>query len=92
MLLGMRTFLILGVIAASSALAQVSHDRTGAIASALEHRDFPGAPELLRPPLRESPADPELWAMEGAAYSGTNNRRCLPSALPPGFLPTISLP
>jgi tetratricopeptide (TPR) repeat protein len=50
-----------------SASAQSGYDE---IASALQEREFEKALELLRPALRESPDNPQLWAMQGAAYVG----------------------
>lgn len=44
-----------------------------AIASALHDKAFARALDLLQPALRESPADPRLWAMRGAAYAGEGN-------------------
>jgi tetratricopeptide (TPR) repeat protein len=58
----------------SCAFAQTT-DRVDAIASALDRKEFARALELLQPALQESPADPRLWAMQGAAYEGSGNRK-----------------
>jgi len=58
----------------SGALAQTA-DRIQAIASALDNREFSKALELLQPALRESPSDPRLWGMRGAAYEGSGNKK-----------------
>lgn len=45
------------------------------IASALRNQEFEKALELLRPALQQSPDNPKLWAMQGAAYAGERRRQ-----------------
>ena len=49
-------------------------DRVEAISWALNNRSFSKALELLRPALKDTPADPQLWAMQGTAYVGMGNK------------------
>jgi tetratricopeptide (TPR) repeat protein len=56
-----------------NALAQAPN-RFEAITSALNNRSFSKALELLGPALKASPADPQLWAMQGTAYAGLGNK------------------
>jgi tetratricopeptide (TPR) repeat protein len=55
---------------APTAGAQSAGDRLAPVASALQNKQFSKALELLRPALRASPSDPQLWTMQGIAYSG----------------------
>jgi len=68
-----RVVLIAGLLI-SHALAQAP-DRFDAISAALTNRSFSTALELLRPALKASPADPQLWAMQGTAYAGMGNNK-----------------
>jgi tetratricopeptide (TPR) repeat protein len=45
------------------------------IASALQNNQFEKALELLRPALQASPANAQLWAMQGTAYAGEGNTK-----------------
>ena len=56
------------------AFAQTAADQISLIASALQRQDFANALELLRPALRGSPGNPQLWAMQGAAYAGEGRK------------------
>src|SRR5579872_1296108 len=49
----------------SVALAQSRQDQ---IAAALRNQQFATALTLLRVALKESPANPQLWTMQGVAY------------------------
>jgi tetratricopeptide (TPR) repeat protein len=55
--------------------AQTAGDNHGAIASALQSRDFDKALQLLQPALRDSPGNAQLWAMQGAAYTGGGHKQ-----------------
>ncbi len=57
-------------VTASLLLAQTPETRYAAIASALQASDFEQALHLLEPALQDSSNDPQLWAMQGAAYAG----------------------
>ena len=63
------------LIILSCALAQTPPDRTGAIAEALEARDFAKALELLHPALTQFPGDAQLWAMQATAYAGQGHKQ-----------------
>jgi len=56
-------------------LAQTAQDRVGPIASALRNQEFARAIELLRSALQAYPGNAELWAMQGAAYSGEGQKK-----------------
>ena len=60
-------------ILVSNSLAQV--DKTTAIASALQSKDFDHALELLRPALRQTPESDILWTMQGVALSGKGQNK-----------------
>jgi len=60
-------------ILVSNNLAQV--DKTTAIASALQSKDFDHALELLRPALRQTPESDILWTMQGVALSGKGQNK-----------------
>jgi tetratricopeptide (TPR) repeat protein len=45
------------------------------VASALRNREFQKALELLGPALQRSPGNAQLWAMQGAAYSGERHTK-----------------
>ena len=55
--------------------AQTTPNRMVLIASALRNKDFGKALELLRPALQSSPNNPQLWTMQGAAYSGEGQKQ-----------------
>ncbi len=55
-------------------LAQTA-DRSGPIASALQNKEFEKALDLVRPALEASPGNAQLWAMQGAAYSGERRKK-----------------
>lgn len=65
---------VLPIVLLSFGLGQASPERVGAVASALQSRDFDRALELLRTALRESPGKGELWAMQGVAYAGLGQK------------------
>lgn len=57
------------------ASAQATPNRMTLIASALRNKDFGKALDLLRPALQSSPNNPQLWTMQGAAYSGEGQKQ-----------------
>jgi len=57
------------------ALAQTADDRTGPIRSALNSKEFHQALGLLETALRESPGNPQLWMLQGMAYSGGGHKQ-----------------
>src|ERR1700730_9489223 len=62
------------VVLLSIAFAQTATDVIGPIASALRSKQFEKALELLRPALQESPTNPQLWTLQGLAYSGKGDQ------------------
>jgi tetratricopeptide (TPR) repeat protein len=83
------------VVLLSIAFAQTATDVIGPIASALRSKQFEKALELLRPALQESPTNPQLWTLQGLAYSGKGDqnkaRLSFESALKiaPDYLPAL---
>jgi tetratricopeptide (TPR) repeat protein len=59
----------------SLARAQSGADRVGQIASALQSKEYEKALGLLRPALAASPENPQLWTMQGEAYSGAGHKK-----------------
>jgi tetratricopeptide (TPR) repeat protein len=82
------------LLAASCALAENVQDRN-AVGLALRENQFQKALELLQPALAESPADAQLWAMQGVAYAGQHrDQEALASfkrslKLSPDYLPAL---
>ena len=64
-----QVFFLLWLLSAG-ARAQNAAEGFEPVASALRNREFQKALELLRPALQRSPGNPQLWAMQGAAYAG----------------------
>jgi tetratricopeptide (TPR) repeat protein len=50
-------------------------DKTAAIASALQSKDFNQAIELLKPALRQTPDNDILWTMQGVALAGKGQNK-----------------
>lgn len=55
--------------------AQTASDHVGAITSALRSGEFEKALQLLQPELQASPKNPQLWMLQGLAYSGKGNQK-----------------
>ncbi|HEY1801032.1 MAG TPA: tetratricopeptide repeat protein [Terriglobales bacterium] len=51
-------------------MAQSGEDRFVPIVSALQNKEFDKALALIEPALQAAPGNAQLWAMQGAAYSG----------------------
>jgi tetratricopeptide (TPR) repeat protein len=85
--------LLAGVSLCLCAAAQTPS--TDAIAAALRDRNFKQALALLHPALQTAPQDPQLWAMQGAAYAGENEKKEALSSfqhalqLAPNYLPAL---
>ncbi len=62
-------------VARNPAEAHTRADETSSIALALQNREFDKALELLRPALQSSPNNPQLWTMQGVAYSGEGHKQ-----------------
>jgi len=63
------------VVLLSIAFAQTAADVIGPIASALRSAQFEKALKLLQPALHESPTNPQLWTLQGLAYSGQGDQK-----------------
>jgi tetratricopeptide (TPR) repeat protein len=72
--LGRLLLLCLGLVCLRAAVAQAQEPQTEAIASALRAGEFSRAVELTRAALQKSPNNAELWAMQGAGYTGEGNK------------------
>jgi tetratricopeptide (TPR) repeat protein len=89
-----KMLLLAAVLIGAGGLAQTP-DRIGAIRSALEKSDFAKALELVGPALEYSPGNAQLWAMQGAAYAGTGDKRDALASferalkLAPDYLPAL---
>ena len=57
------------------AFGQSSGDRISPITSALRARDFAKALQLLQPALQQSPKSPQLWTLQGIAFSGEEREK-----------------
>jgi tetratricopeptide (TPR) repeat protein len=55
--------------------ARAQEGQIGAITSALRANEFAKAAELTRAALKEFPGNAQLWAMQGAAYSGEGKKK-----------------
>lgn len=58
-----------------SSIAQTVPDQVGPITSALRSRQFDSALQMLQPALRQTPANPQLWTLQGLAYSGQGHKK-----------------
>ncbi len=76
-------------------VAQTATDRVGRITSALRNKEFDQALQLLEPALREQTKNPQLWMLQGLAYSGKGDQKAalasFQSALKisPNYLPAL---
>jgi len=83
------------VVLLSIVFAQTATDVIGPIASALRSAQFEKALKLLQPALQESPTNPQLWTLQGLAYSGQGDQKkarvSFESALKiaPDYLPAL---
>jgi tetratricopeptide (TPR) repeat protein len=92
------SFCYLGVFLAFASLFALTQNvapPTDAIGEALRAGDYPRALEMLKRALTASPGNPELWAMQGAAYAGeSRNAEALTSfqkalKVSPDYLPAL---
>lgn len=63
-----------GLLVVSCVFAQAGGERIDSIASALRNHDFEKALQLVDGAVQKSPGNSELWAMQGAAYSGLGKK------------------
>jgi tetratricopeptide (TPR) repeat protein len=76
----MHFFVRVGVVAAvlfacSFMVAQSTAEGIGSITSALRAGKFDDALQLLRPELRQSPGNAQLWTLQGIALSGKGDKK-----------------
>jgi tetratricopeptide (TPR) repeat protein len=55
--------------------AQATADQIGPITSALRVGQFDKALQLLQPELQQNPKSPQLWTLQGIAFSGKGDKR-----------------
>lgn len=70
-----KIYLFFGLIIAAALVAQTQNDSFAAIVRALQGREFDQALTLIRPALKASPENAQLWAMQGAAYAGQGDSK-----------------
>lgn len=76
----MRWFLPAGLAAgvfltALTLCAQSGRDPLPAIMAALQSSRFAEALQLIEPALQQSPSNPQLWTLQGLAYSGQGSKK-----------------
>jgi hypothetical protein len=59
----------------ASILGQPANQRVNEITSALQRREFDKALELLQPAIENFPNSPQLWMLEGLAYTGEGDSK-----------------
>src|SRR5512132_1113297 len=70
-----RNALLVPILFCTWALCQMGGDSIAPIASALRSQEFDKALQLLAPALQQSPGNAQLWAMQGAAYTGLGRKK-----------------
>ena len=79
----------------SPMFGQAANDRVSAITSALRGGEFDKALQLIQPALQESPKNPQLWMLQGLAYSGKGDAKAALSSyqsalkIAPDYLPAL---
>jgi tetratricopeptide (TPR) repeat protein len=79
----------------SPMLAQTASDRVTAITAALRGGEFEKALQLIQPALQEFPKNPQLWMLQGLAYSGKGDPKGALSSyqnalkIAPDYLPAL---
>jgi tetratricopeptide (TPR) repeat protein len=69
------TFTAAPIALLSIMFAQTATDAIAPIASALRSKQFEKALKLLQPALHESPTNPQLWTLQGLAFSGKGDEK-----------------
>ena len=59
----------------SAIFAQPMNDRIASITFAVRNQEFDKALELLQPALKSFPGSPQLWMLQGLAYSGKGDKK-----------------
>ena len=79
----------------SSTFAQTASDRVSAITSALSRGEFDKALQVIEPALQGTPKNPQLWMLQGLAYSGKGDRKAALASyqkaikIAPDYLPAL---
>lgn len=79
----------------ASILGQTAKDRVAAVTSALRVGQFDEALQLLQPELKSFPNNPQLWMLQGLAYSGKGDQKSALGAyqtalkIAPDYLPAL---
>ncbi len=87
--------IVLLLMIRSNLCGQAANEGVRSISSALSGREFDKALELLRPALQNAPNNPQLWMLQGLAFSGKDDtksalasyRHALKSS--PDYLPAL---
>ena len=59
----------------SNATAQPIEDRNSKLAAALRDQQYDKALGMIHLALQDSPANPQLWTMQGVAYNGVGKKK-----------------
>ncbi len=87
--------LLLLLLLQSSVLAQTANEQVHSITSALRVREFEKALQLLQPALQSSPNNPQLWILQGLAFSGEGDSKSALASyrhalrIAPDYLPAL---
>jgi tetratricopeptide (TPR) repeat protein len=86
---------LLPILLIAIAVGQTATDSVGRITSALRNNDSDQALQLLDPALREQPNNPQLWTLQGLAYSGKGDQKAALASfqralkVSPNYLPAL---
>jgi tetratricopeptide (TPR) repeat protein len=69
------TWIAVPLLLLSSAVAHSGEDRNPQVAAALREQQYDRALGMLRVALQLTPADPELWTMQGVAYNQVGKKK-----------------
>lgn len=70
----LRAIFIIAVCSIA-AFGQTDGNQIGAVTASLRAGEFDHALQLLYPMLQQSPANPQLWALQALAYSGAKRKK-----------------
>jgi tetratricopeptide (TPR) repeat protein len=86
---------LVSIVLVAPVVAQTPNERIGSITSALQNKEFEKALQLLRPALQEFPKNPQLWMLQGLAFSGKGDQKAALSSyqsalkVSPEYLPAL---
>jgi tetratricopeptide (TPR) repeat protein len=91
-----RILLVMLILSLQAGMSgQTANERLQSITSDLRGRDFQQALQSLHSALQESPNNPQLWMMQGLAYSGTGDSKSALASyehalrISPDYLPAL---